>query len=47
VMGFATAAKIEIEPISSFLAYHTVFQLIQFVLTGTALGWIYRDGSSV
>lgn len=41
-MGFATAAKIQIEPIMEFLAYHSIFQLIQFILTGTALGWIYR-----
>ncbi len=41
VMGFATAAKIHIEPVSSFLAYHTVFQLIQFIATGAALGAIY------
>lgn len=43
-MGFATAAKFSIEPIWMFLAYHTVFQLIQFTLTGAALGWIYRNG---
>ena len=41
-MGFATAAKIQIEPVSSFLIYHTVFQFIQFSLTGIALGFIYR-----
>jgi len=41
-MGFATAAKIQIEPVSEFLMYHTVFQFIQFTLTGAALGWIYR-----
>ena len=41
VMGFATAAKINIEPISTFLLYHTAFQLVQFVLTGVALGLIY------
>ncbi len=41
-MGFATAAKIQIEPVGTFLMYHTVFQTIQFVLTGAALGWIYR-----
>lgn len=40
-MGFATAAKIQIEPISTFLIYHTTFQFIQFTLTGTALGLIY------
>jgi len=42
-MGFATAAKIEIEPASSFLIYHTIFQFIQFTLTGTALGITYRS----
>lgn len=41
-MGFATAAKFQIEPISQFLIYHTIFQLIQFTLTGIALGFIYR-----
>ena len=41
VMGFATAAKFKIEPISQFLIYHTIFQFIQFVLTGTALGFIF------
>jgi len=42
-MGFATAAKIQIEPVSQFLLYHTVFQIIQFTITGAALGWIYRE----
>jgi len=42
-MGFATAAKFAIEPIGTFLVYHTVFQIIQFTLTGAALGWIYRN----
>ena len=41
VMGFATAAKMNINPVSTFLAYHTAFQLIQFVVTGAALGMIY------
>ncbi len=41
VMGFATAAKINIEPVSTFLAYHTVFQSIQFLMTGAALGLIF------
>lgn len=41
VMGFATAAKFEIEPVSTFLAYHTVFQTMQFILTGAVLGFIY------
>jgi hypothetical protein len=43
VMGFATVAKFEIAPIGDFLLYHTVFQTIQFILTGAALGWIYRE----
>lgn len=42
VMGFATAAKFQIEPISQFLLYHTIFQAVQFIATGAALGWIYR-----
>lgn len=41
VMGFAMAAKIDINPISTFLFYSVVFQLIQFVLTGAVLGLIY------
>jgi hypothetical protein len=44
-MAFATAAKFEINPIMPFLMYHTVFQFIQFTLTGVALGLIYRRGS--
>ncbi len=43
VMGFATAAKFNIEPVAAFLLYHTAFQAVQFILTGAALGWIYRD----
>lgn len=41
-MGFATAAKFQIEPITLFLIYHTVFQGIQFILTGAALGFIFK-----
>ncbi len=41
VMGFAMAAKIDINPISTYLLYNLVFQLFQFVLTGAALGLIY------
>lgn len=41
-MGFATAAKFKIEPVADFLIYHTVFQAIQFILVGIALGWIYK-----
>ena len=42
-MGFATAAKFNIEPVAPFLMYHTVFQFIQFTLTGAALGFIYKE----
>ncbi|MGH1462080.1 MAG: hypothetical protein ACRBB6_08595 [Neptuniibacter sp.] len=45
-MGFATAAKFQIEPVADFLIYHTIFQFIQFTLTGLALGWVYRNTSS-
>ena len=41
VMGFATAAKIDINPVSTFLIYHSLFQFIQFILTGSVLGLIY------
>ncbi len=41
VMGFATAVKFTIEPVIQFLIYHTVFQAVQFVLTGAVLGVIY------
>ena len=39
--GFATAAKFDINPVGAYLAYHTVFQTVQFVLTGAALGAIF------
>ena len=41
VMAFANAAKMEIEPVSTYLVYHTIFQFIQFAVTGAALGLIY------
>lgn len=41
VMGFAMAAKIDINPISTYLLYSVIFQLIQLVLTGAVLGLIY------
>jgi len=41
VMGFAMAAKIDINPISTYLAYNAVFQFIQYLVTGIALGIIY------
>jgi len=47
VMGFAMAAKIDINPISTYLLYNLVFQLIQFVLTGAALGLIYGKLSTL
>jgi len=40
VMGPATAAKYRIEPISTFLMYHTAFQFIQFTLAGAVIGFI-------
>ncbi|MEZ6137549.1 MAG: hypothetical protein R3C53_21895 [Pirellulaceae bacterium] len=46
-MGFATAAKFNIDPIAPFLAFHSVFQFIQFTLTGAALGLIYRPTKQV
>jgi len=45
VMGFAMAAKMQIEPIAQFLLYHTAFQAIQFVLTGAALGFIFKQSN--
>ncbi|MBL4762377.1 MAG: DUF1761 domain-containing protein [Gammaproteobacteria bacterium] len=41
VMGFAMAAKMNINPISTYLLYNLAFQFIQSLLTGTALGLIY------
>ena len=41
VMGPATAAKFNIEPVATFLTYHTIFQILQFTLTGIALGLIF------
>lgn len=41
VMGFAMAAKIDINPISTYLLYNLAFQFIQFVVTGAVLGLIY------
>ncbi|MCL4677619.1 MAG: DUF1761 domain-containing protein [Alphaproteobacteria bacterium] len=45
VMGFATAAKMDINPVSTFLLYHTAFQFLQFTITGAALGLIYGRGN--
>lgn len=41
VMGFATVAKFNIVPVTTFLAYHTAFQFLQFTITGAALGLIF------
>ena len=41
VLGFAMAAKMNINPMSIFLFYSLAYQLIQYVLTGAALGLIY------
>ena len=41
--GFATAAKFNIDPVSTFLIYHTIFQLLQFAIFGVALGFIFRN----
>lgn len=40
VMGPATVAKYQIEPVATFLLYHTAFQSIQFAVTGAAIGLI-------
>jgi hypothetical protein len=48
VMGFTMAAKIDIKPVSTFLFFNTMFQFLQFTVTGVALGLIYgRKGESV
>ncbi len=41
VMVFATAAKMQIEPVSTFVIYGSAFSLLQFTVTGAALGLIY------
>ena len=47
VMAFTTVAKFDINPISTFLLYHSIFQLIQFIVTGAAMGLIFgRDFDS-
>lgn len=43
VMVFAVAAKFQIEPIAKYILYGTAFQLIQYIVTGAALGLIYGD----
>ncbi len=47
VMVFANAAKFLIEPISIFLLYGTAFSLLQFSVTGAALGLIYGRKNSL
>jgi len=42
VMVFATAAKFQIEPVLDFVLYGTVFQFLQFLLVGLALGMVHR-----
>ena len=41
MMGFSAAAKTVIEPVPEFLIYVTAYCLIQFTITGSALGLIY------
>jgi len=41
VMGLAMVAKVNINPISTYLVYNLAFQLIQYTITGIALGLIY------
>ena len=41
VMVFATAAKFAIEPVVDFVAYGTVFQLLQFLAVGSAVGLLH------
>ena len=42
VMVFATAAKFSIEPVTDFILYGTVFQLIQYSVVGALLGLIHK-----
>ncbi len=41
VMGPATVAKYDVTDSGQFLLLHTGFQLIQFIITGAAIGLIY------
>ena len=43
VMVFATAAKFRIEPVWTFIAFGTAFQILQFVVVGLVFGWIHRQ----
>jgi len=47
VMGPATAAKFAIVPVHQFLIYHTIFQIIQFTITGVSLGLIYNKKTNI
>jgi len=42
VMVFATAAKFQIEPKTTFIVYASAFQFLQFFLIGLAFGVIAR-----
>lgn len=41
VMGLTTVAKYEVTDSGQFLLLHTGFQLIQFIISGAAIGLIY------
>ncbi len=43
VMVLATVAKFDITPIFDFVALGTAFQILQFVVVGAVIGWIYGD----
>ena len=43
VMVLATVAKFDIAPIFDFVALGTAFQILQFVVVGAVIGWIYGD----
>lgn len=45
VMVFATAAKFQIEPVIDFVAYGTVFQVLQYVFVGAVIGGIHGRSS--
>lgn len=42
----ATAAKVELSPLSTFVALETTYLLLQFLLYGLALGWLGRRGET-
>jgi hypothetical protein len=41
VSSIANAAKIEVSPMSTWFAIQAVFHLLQFVVSGLALGFVY------